>query len=103
MKQFLRKSLQKLLNWLDGDDSNIIVATADDFAYVERQIVRQENTVRWTLTPARGGYILIVTPVGDSSKPTRDEDRQTTLYIIADDKNLGETVARLLNLSQLSC
>lgn len=93
--------MQKLLNWLAGDDSNIIVATADDFAYVERQIVRQENTVRWTLTPARGGYILIVTR--DSSKPTRDEDRQTTLYIIADDKNLGEAVARLLNLSQLSC
>lgn len=99
----MKRLLRKLLNWFERNDNSCVPIREDTntLEYFERQITKQEKTVHWTLTPARGGWILIVTHFFDT-KSKYDEDKQTTLHIIADDKNLGETVVRLINLSQIS-
>lgn len=105
MKRSFQKLLRKLLRWSERNQNECVpVAESDEYRsieYAERQIARQEKTIQWTLTPARGGYILIVTHFADG-RSKYDEDKQTTLYTISDDKNLGETVSKLINLSQIS-
>ena len=98
----MKRLLRKLLNWFEKNDGCVpIKKDTNTLEYFERQITNQEKTIHWTLTPARGGWILIVTHYSDI-KSKFDEDKLITLHIIADDKNLGETVARLINLSQIS-
>ena len=98
----MKRLLRKLLNWFEKNDGCVPIAEdSKSFEFFERQITNQEKTVHWTLTPARGGWILFVTHYSDS-KSKYDGDRATTLHVITDDKNLGETVARLINLSQIS-
>lgn len=98
----MKRLLRKLLNWFEKNDGCVPIAEdSKSFEFFERQITNQEKTVQWTLTPARGGWILIVTHFSDT-KSKYDEDKQTVLHVITDDKNLGETVAKLINLSQIS-
>ena len=98
----MKRLLRKLLNWFEKNDGCVPIAEdCKPIEFFERQITRQEKTVQWTLTPARGGWILIVTHFNEA-KSKYDEDKQTVLHVITDDKNLGETVARLINLSQIS-
>ena len=61
----------------------------DDIDYEEYE------TVRFTLTPAIGGRILIVT------RRDRHKDREVQTYVIPSGEDVGERVSKILNLELL--
>lgn len=59
-------------------------AVEEDFAY--------EEVINFSLTPAVGGRIL------RSTRRNKQGDRETQLYVIPSGEDVGERVAKILNL-----
>jgi hypothetical protein len=87
MKRWLR-------NWLMNDDSKsqLVMASVDRTGHE----FEEDNTMRFTITPARGGIVVSV----------RQYDRKTdrtnyTNHVIHDDENVAESIGHVVSMELL--
>ena len=95
MKDRIRRALRK---FLEGRHETAMLAEAGLKAHPDEY---ESETIRFTLSPAVGGRILRVTREvrGNSAKNTIGGSYpETTTYIIPSNENIGERVAKIVNL-----
>lgn len=87
MKRWLR-------NWLMNDESKsqLVMATRDHSS----NEFEEDNTMRFTITPARGGIVVSI----------RHYDRKTdrtnyTNHVIHDDENVAESIGHIVSMEIL--
>lgn len=92
MKNWLRNKLRNFIYPQDDEAmaSNSILVSADE----ER--IDEENTLKFSVTPARGGIIVQVR----NYDRKRDETNYTT-HVIHDDEHVSERVAEIVSMSLL--
>ncbi len=90
-------------NWIRKKLHNFIFATSDDSVAVSKSLVTadssdvaEDNTLRFTVTPARGGIIVSV-----RSYDRRKDDTYNTLHVIHDEEQVSERVAEIVSMELL--
>ena len=89
MKNWLRNKFRNFLYPLDSAEVSLKVREDDES-------IDAANTLRFTVTPARGGIIVQVR----SYDERRDETKHTT-HVIHDDEHVSERVAEIVSMSLL--
>ena len=92
-----------MTNWLRKKLHNFIFATGDDSGPVSKTLVTadsdsimEDNTLRFNVTPARGGIIVSV-----RSYDRRKDDTYNTLHVIHDEEQVSERVAEIVSMELL--
>lgn len=92
MTNWLRKKLKNFLYPEDGPEcitsGNRLIATADDY--------NEDNTLRFSVTPARGGIIVSV-----RNYNRKKDMSENTVHVIHDDEDVAERVSEIVSMSLL--
>ena len=91
MTNWLRKKLKNFLYPEDGPEcviSNRLTATSDDY--------NEDNTLRFSVTPARGGIIVSV-----RNYNRKKDTSENTVHVIHDDEDVAHRVSEIVSLSLL--
>lgn len=91
MRNWIRKKLHNFI-FATGTEATLstAVVSADSDSYQE------DNTLRFTVTPARGGIIVSV-----RSYDRRKDDSYNTLHVIHDEEHVSERVAEIVSMELL--
>ena len=91
-----------MLNWIRKKLHNFIFATGYEaklstaVVSADSNDVAEDNTLRFTVTPARGGIIVSV-----RSYDRRKDDTYNTLHVIHDEEHVSERVAEIVSMELL--
>lgn len=89
MRNWLRNKLRNFIYPDDYTEKSAVVA-------VDEERIEEENTLKFTVTPARGGIIVQVR----NYDRKRDESNYTT-HVIHDDEHVSERVSEIISMSLL--
>jgi hypothetical protein len=91
MTNWLRKKLKNFLypdNETELVPSRLSVTSGDD--------IQEDNTLRFTVTPARGGIIVSV-----RNYNRKRDTSENTVHVIHDDEDVAHRVSEIVSLSLL--
>ena len=91
MTNWLRKKLKNFLypdNETELVPSRLSVTSGDD--------IQEDNTLRFTVTPARGGIIVSV-----RNYNRKKDTSENTVHVIHDDEDVAHRVSEIVSLSLL--
>jgi hypothetical protein len=91
MTNWLRKKLKNFLypdNEAELVPSRLSVTSGDD--------IQEDNTLRFTVTPARGGIIVSV-----RNYNRKRDTSENTVHVIHDDEDVAKHVSEIVSLSLL--
>ena len=93
MTNWLRQKLKNFLYPEDGPecvkiDNRLAVTAADDY--------NEDNTLRFSVTPARGGIIVSV-----RNYNRKKDTSENTVHVIHDDEDVAHRVSEIVSLSLL--
>lgn len=91
MTNWLRKKLKNFLypdNETELVPSRLSVTSGDD--------IQEDNTLRFTVTPARGGIIVSV-----RNYNRKRDTSENTVHVIHDDEDVAKHVSEIVSLSLL--
>lgn len=90
-KQEMKLNLkQRLINWLSDDDDDM-----PDIATLERESLQSEG-MRFQLYKASGGYVIETTQYDN-----RNDRRINKMYVITEDKDLGQELGKIITMEAL--
>ena len=91
MKEWLRNKLQNFLNPPEE------LTVSERIGVMTRDTdIDERGTLRFTVTPARGGVIVNV-----RHYDSRADENYNTLHVIHDDENVSQRVSEIVSLSLL--
>lgn len=90
MKNWLRKKIRNFVFPESEPEENLALVREDD------DRIEESNTMKFTVTPARGGIIVQIR----SYDSRRDETNYVT-HVIHDDEHVSERVAEIVSMSLL--
>ena len=92
-----------MINWIRRKLYNFINATGEAEAKISRTLVTadssdhlEDNTLRFTVTPARGGVIVSV-----RQYDRRKDEQHNTLHVIHDDEEVAHRVSEIVSMELL--
>jgi hypothetical protein len=88
----------KIIKWVREDWISAKVAV-DEGIKQRPEDISSNETIRFNLTPAMGGRILRVTR--DTNQKTLGPSDNTQLYVIPSGEDVGQRVAKIINLELL--
>ena len=91
MTNWLRK---KLKNFLYPDDESELVPSR--LSVTSNDEIQEDNTLRFTVTPARGGIIVSV-----RNYNRKRDTSENTVHVIHDDEDVAKHVSEIVSLSLL--
>jgi hypothetical protein len=91
MTNWLRK---KLKNFLYPDDEAELVPSR--LSATSNDDIQEDNTLRFTVTPARGGIIVSV-----RNYNRKRDTSENTVHVIHDDEDVAKHVSEIVSLSLL--
>lgn len=91
MTNWLRK---KLKNFLYPDDESELVPSR--LSVTSNDDIQEDNTLRFTVTPARGGIIVSV-----RNYNRKRDTSENTVHVIHDDEDVAKHVSEIVSLSLL--
>ena len=91
MTNWLRK---KLKNFLYPDDEAELVPSR--LSVTSNDDIQEDNTLRFTVTPARGGIIVSV-----RNYNRKRDTSENTVHVIHDDEDVAKHVSEIVSLSLL--
>ena len=91
MTNWLRK---KLKNFLYPDDESELVPSR--LSVTSKDDIQEDNTLRFTVTPARGGIIVSV-----RNYNRKRDTSENTVHVIHDDEDVAKHVSEIVSLSLL--
>lgn len=91
MTNWLRK---KLKNFLYPDDETELVPSR--LSVTSNDDIQEDNTLRFTVTPARGGIIVSV-----RNYNRKKDTSENTVHVIHDDEDVAKHVSEIVSLSLL--
>jgi hypothetical protein len=89
MMDWLRNKLRNFIYPQDTEESNEVIRAESDQ-------IEESNTLRFTVTPARGGVIVQVRKYDH-----KNDDSFYVTHVIHDDENIGESVAHIVSMELL--
>jgi len=91
MTNWLRK---KLKNFLYPDDESELVPSR--LSVTSNDDIQEDNTLRFTVTPARGGIIVSV-----RNYNRKRDTSENTVHVLHDDEDVPKHVSEIVSLSLL--
>jgi len=91
MTNWLRK---KLKNFLYPDDESELVPSR--LSVTSNDDIQEDNTLKFTVTPARGGIIVSV-----RNYNRKRDTSENTVHVIHDDEDVAKHVSEIVSLSLL--
>lgn len=91
MTNWLRK---KFKNFLYPDDDSELVPSR--LSVTSNDDIQEDNTLRFTVTPARGGIIVSV-----RNYNRKRDTSENTVHVIHDDEDVAKHVSEIVSLSLL--
>lgn len=85
-----------LRRWLLEDDSPKLASAGYATAEVSRNSIEEDNTIRFTVTPARGGIVVSVRQYDAKTDRTN-----YTNHVIHDDDNVAESIGHIVSMEIL--
>jgi hypothetical protein len=89
MLDWLRNKLRNFIYPQDELEQDILVSSAPDQ-------IEESNTLRFTVTPARGGIIVQV-----RKYDRKNDDNLYVTHVIHDDEHVSERIAELVSMELL--
>jgi hypothetical protein len=101
MKQFLARNIVKVINWARNkvDEPGMVTIgslKADAMPDMGTSLRGMPKTINFSVNPADGGFVVELRRY-DQRKG--DDDRK--LYIVGEDKNLGEELGKIITAETL--
>jgi len=94
-----KKEKVTMIDWLRNKIRNFIYPQdieSNDVIRADHDQIEESNTLRFTVTPARGGVIVQV-----RKYDRKNDDNLYVTHVIHDDENIGESIAHIVSMELL--